>query len=281
MAVDCPRELRMRYKEGRVLPFIGAGVSMSVEWQQGDTLRRGPSWKELVDESARLMGFEIPELLRYRGTDLQILEYFKIKNDGETAKLTNWLVQEMRPSDDDLRSSQIHSALGGLEQFRLIYTTNYDDFIERSMELQGRSCRTVATEAEMGSCNIGIRDCEVVKFHGDLNHPSKMVLSESDYEKRLRLNSPMDHRLRADLLGRFILFIGYSFRDKNVSYLFRLVTDQLGVPESMGGKRAYIAVPDPSDFEIQLFRARKIEVVEIDGENKTEDITNLLRQLGS
>ena len=280
MPVDCPKELRKRYKEGRVIPFIGAGVSMSVKWKQGDIVRRGPSWKELVDESARLMGFEDPELLRYRGTDLQILEYFKIKNDGETAKLTNWLVQNMLPSDDDLRDSQIHRALAELEHCRLVYTTNYDDFIERAMKLHGRACKTVAAETEMGSHNIGTGDCEVVKFHGDLNHPRKMVLSESDYEKRLRLDSPMDHRLRADILGRFVLFLGYSFRDKNVSYLFRLVTDQLGVPQSMGGKRAYIAVPDPSDFEIQLFQARKIDVVEIDGEKKTEDIANLLRQLG-
>ena len=261
--------------------FIGAGVSMSVEWRQGNKNRRGPSWKELVDESAHLLGFENPDLLRCRGTDLQILEYFKLKNDGETAKLTNWLVKEMHPSDDDLKSSRIHSELARLQHCRLIYTTNYDDFIERSMKLHRRQCRTVAIETEMGLHNFRSDECEVVKFHGDLNHPSKMVLSESDYEERLRLDTPMDHRLRADILGRFVLFLGYSFRDWNVSYLFRLVAHQLGTPQSMGGKRAYIVVPDPSDFEIQLFRDRKIEVVGIDGANQTENTANLLRQLGS
>ena len=281
MSVTCPRELRKRYKEGRVVPFIGAGVSMSVEWMQNGESRCGPSWKELVDESAQLLGFENPDLLRYRGTDLQILEYFKLKNDGETAKLTNWLVREMHPSNDDLKKSPIHAELARLQHCRLIYTTNYDDFIERSMELHERQCRTVAIETEMGSHNFKSDACEVIKFHGDLNHPSQMVLSESDYEERLRLDTPMDYRLRADILGRFVLFLGYSFRDWNVSYLFRLVTHQLGAPQSMGGKRAYIVVPDPSDFEIQLFQARKIEVVKIDGANQTGDIADLLSQLGS
>ena len=263
-----------------MIPFIGAGVSMSVDWKQGDQIRNCPSWSELVDESARLLGFKNPELLHDRGTDLQILEYFKLKNDGEPAKLINWLVR-MHPSDDELLKSQIHAELARLQHCKVIYTTNYDDFIERSMKLHGRQCRTVAIEQEMGSHNLMSDECEVVKFHGDLNHPSQMVLSESDYEERLRLDTPMDHRFRADILGRFVLFLGYSFRDWNVSYLFRLVTDQLGAPMSMRGERAYIVVPDPSDFEIQLFQARKIEVVEIDSANQTEDIAALLRQLGS
>ena len=263
-----------------MIPFIGAGVSMSVKWEQGGQIRHGPSWNELVDESARSLGFKNPELLHDRGTNLQILEYFKLKNDGEPAKLINWLVG-MQPSDVELLKSRIHTELARLRHCKVIYTTNYDDFIERSMLLHGRQCKTVAIEQEMGSHSSKSGECEVVKFHGDLNHPSQMVLSESDYEERLRLDTPMDHRFRADILGRYVLFLGYSFRDWNVSYLFRLVTHQLSAPKSMRGERAYIVVPDPSDFEIQLFRARKIEVVEIDGANQTEDIADLLRQLES
>jgi hypothetical protein len=54
-----------------VIPFIGAGASMAVTW--GDvTVTRGPSWEEMVDEAARLLGVAEPDLLRIRGTDLQI-----------------------------------------------------------------------------------------------------------------------------------------------------------------------------------------------------------------
>jgi len=101
----CPSELRDHYWSRRLIPFIGAGVSMSVVWDQGGETKRGPSWKELVDQAARRLGFDDPELLRVRGTDLQILEYFKIKKHGEFASLTNWLFAEMRPPDDALKNS--------------------------------------------------------------------------------------------------------------------------------------------------------------------------------
>lgn len=94
-------ELREQYWQGRLIPFIGAGVSASVRWIQDGVEKRGPSWSEMVDQAARDLGFDDPDLLRVRGTDLQILEYFRIKNHGQLSKLTNWLYAEMRPSDDD------------------------------------------------------------------------------------------------------------------------------------------------------------------------------------
>jgi hypothetical protein len=90
----------------------------------------------------------------------------------------------------------------------------------------------------------------------------------------------MDYRLRSDVLGRAVLFIGYSFRDPNVSYLFRLVNDQFqNLPLSLSGKRAYIATPDPSDFEISLFDQRNIEVIPINSGDMTAAITELLQAI--
>lgn len=276
----CPDGLRRRYRDGRVIPFVGAGASVSVEWVGSDgQAARGPSWGELVAKATELLGFADPELARIRGTDLQILEYFKQKNAGETAKLTRWLSKLMAPPDDALEASPIHSALARLTQCNLFYTTNYDDFIERAFRIHGRTNTVVAVEAEMGAEEDG---CQIIKFHGDLDHPAQIVLTESDYESRLSLSDPMDYRLRSDLLGRVILFLGYSFRDPNVAYLFRIFTNQFwDQPGSLDGPRGYIAVPDPSDFEIQLFADRKIEVISIEGCRKTADTACLLDELRS
>jgi hypothetical protein len=122
--------------------------------------------------------------------------------------------------------------------------------------------------------------CDIIKFHGDLENPELMVLSESNYERRLALDTFIDYKFRADLLGRAVLFLGYSFRDWNVSYLFRLINDKFhGLPQTATGRRAYITVADPSDFEIRLFQARNIEVIPVAGKNQTEDIAQLLREL--
>jgi hypothetical protein len=171
-----------------------------------------------------------------------------------------------------------------MENCSLFYTTNYDNFLERSFTLHGRRCKRVVTEADLGSRPFPTPNshCEVVKFHGDLDFPDEMVISESHYERRMKLETTMDFRLRSDVLGRALLFIGYGFRDWNVSYLFRLVNDQFKrLPESDSGRRAYIVVADPSDFEVRLFRSRNIGVIGIEGSDRTTGVTEILEAIRS
>lgn len=269
-------ELRSLYRDGRLLPFVGAGVSASVTWTDGETECRGPSWDELVERAALELGFEDIQLVRARGTDLQILEYFKLQFDGHT-RLTNWLVRDMNPSDSKLKKSAIHNELVEMEKCSVIYTTNFDDFIERSFKIHNRRHKAVAIEAHMRT-EDGIT--EVVKFHGDWNHPERMVLTESDYERRMEFNTPMDLRLWSDLLNRSILFLGYSFRDQNVAYLFRQVNERFAqLPNTTSGHRAHIVVQEPSQFERRLFRERNMEVVAIDSHDPTTQIAELLYEI--
>lgn len=276
----CPPDLKKAYREESLLPFIGAGVSMSVRWLGTDGAeRRGPSWAELVNSAANMLGFEEADLARVRGTDLQILEYFKRKHAGQTAKLTNWLTKHMSPSDDAIRTSMIHQQLSMLDKCRVYYTTNFDDLLERALRLNGRDPVVVAVEAEMGGQR---RACEVVKFHGDWDHPNQIVLTEMDYQERLSLTSHLDLRLRADLLGRVVLFVGYSFRDPNVSYLFNLfIKDVKGKTETRPGPRGFIIIPDPSDFEYQLFDERRIQVIPVNGATIEADIASCLAEMRS
>ncbi len=272
----CPTELRRLYREGRVIPFVGAGASMSVTWSTDGKTIRGPSWRELVDQAAHLLGVDDPELLRIRGTDLQIIEYLRTKEDT-IQPLINWLVQRMNPSDADLERAELLTALVGLKDCHLFYTTNYDDFLERRLKLSGRSITAVRSEHDLSNLPT---DTQVVKFHGDFARPETMVLSESDYERRMRLEGPLDLKLRSDILGRALLFIGYSFRDANVAYLFRLVTDHFrDLPQSFAGKRAYIIYPNPSDFETQLFNSRRIDVIPVSGEKLGKEIADVLAQM--
>ncbi len=240
-------------------------------------LHRGPTWDEVVRHATHELGFENATLLRARGTDLQILEYFKLQHGY--APLTNWLVREMNPPDDILNRSMIHSELARMTKCSVFYTTNFDDFIERSFKLHGRKHKRVAVERDMGS-QEGV--AEVVKFHGDWGHPEQMVLTESDYERRMEFNAPMDMRLWSDLLNRTILFIGYSFRDPNVAYLFRRVKERFAeLPDTVDGYRAHIVVQEPSRFERRLFQERNIQVIPIDSGDLTQQVAALLDEIRS
>lgn len=277
--------LRARYQEGRLVPFVGAGASMAVSWEKDGEERTGISWAALVDQAARLLGYDDASMLRVRGTDLQILEYYTAKKGGQTAELRNWIGQALSAPDDALAQSPVHTALTRLVKCRVMYTTNYDNYIERSLNLADRPAMAVAVErhlAEVLKADSAsqVPTTQVVKFHGDLDNPERMVLSERDYDKRMRLEDVEDRRLTADALGRAVLFIGYSFSDANVSYLFRLMNEAFGaLPEDTTGRRGYILVADPSDFEITLYDARNIEVIPIRSEYRTGDTAAILEGL--
>jgi hypothetical protein len=273
--MSIPEDLKRIYAEGRLLPFVGAGVSMSVNWEDHGTTKRGPSWKELVDKAAKLLGFEDPDLLRVRGTDLQILEYYKLVNHNNASGLTNWLVREVNPkSEEALRNSLIHKGLASLTNCKTFYTTNFDTFLEDSFNLNNRKNKVVVKEHDM--CRAKNDECEIIKFHGDLNNTDVLVLSEADYERRLSLTTEMDYRFKSDLLNRTVLFLGYSFRDTNVSYLFRLISEQFSNNTGLSSPRAYIVVNHPSDFEKRLFAERKIQIIPANSDDLTNFISDLL-----
>lgn len=279
MTVVCPEEVQSLYRDGRIIPFIGAGASMAVSWKRSGKDLRGPSWRELVDQATKIIGAEEPDLLRMRGGDLQILEYLKIKKNT-LQHLTNWLQKRMDPEDEDLLRSKVHLALNKLHHCDTIYTTNYDDFIERSLSLGDIENVSVCSEHDLSQRLTGKK--QVVKFHGDFNSPEKMVLSESDYYKRMNLEDALDSKLRSDILGKAALFIGYSFNDQNVTYLFNKINELHGnLPQSFVGKRAYIIYSNPSDFERQLFNARGISVIPISSSSREEDISSILDQMAN
>lgn len=272
--MSCPDDLKRLYHQRRVVPFVGAGASMAVTWGGG---KRGPSWDEMVDQAVRLLGSNEPSTLRVRGTELQILEFFKIRNDG-LAPLTNWLSRQFsEATDEDILNSKIHSELVRLLNCEIFYTTNYDDFLERALNKFGRAAHVVTGERNISHDRSKV---EIVKFHGDFNNPNDMVVTESQYMDRMRLEATADFKLRGDILGRAVLFIGYSFRDPNVNYIFHSINrlfDKL--PDSPAGRRAYIVLPDPSEFERRLFNARNIEVIAIGSSQIADDVASVLSQM--
>jgi hypothetical protein len=279
----CPPDLLNHYRTGRLIPFLGAGVSASVSWTADGRTKHPPTWRELVDYAAEALGFDDPDLLRVRGNDLQILEYYVLINGGRDG-LGDWLVETVKAPDEALAESVIHQSLAGCTKAPIMYTTNYDPLIERALEMHGRPSVALARERDfpkaLEAAIVEPTTCQVVKFHGDLSARETMVLTESDYEKRLKLEDEMDLRLRSDLLGRAVLFLGYSFSDANVSYIFELINEAFReLPESEYGRRAFITVADPSQFERRLFKRRGIDVIPIDSARQADEIAELLRIL--
>src|SRR5262249_30891852 len=103
-----------------------------------------------------------------------------------------------------------------------IYTTNFDDAIEETFRIVKEPVDVVALPKHVA--NFDPNKTQIVKYHGDMRHENTLVLTESSYYSRLDFESPMDLKFRSDILGKSVLFMGYSFSDINIRIIwFKLI----------------------------------------------------------
>jgi hypothetical protein len=181
------------------------------------------------------------------------------------------------PKDADILASRAHMALVEMRS-PLIYTTNFDDIIERAFRLKRVPCHVVA----------GIRDIAdakpestlVVKFHGTFADDESLVLTESSYFERLEFESALDIRLRSDILGKTLLFLGYSFSDINIRYmLYKLnkLRAKGNLPDQL--PTAIITAFSPSQVERRLLERLRVAIVELDPLKRDDSVDEFLEGL--
>ncbi len=269
--------LRTAHRERRLIPFLGAGFSIPLGL---------PSWSGLMDSMGEQLGFE-PGMFELHGRAEQLAGYF----DLEHAARLPWFVERMKerfhaPDVEPLRKgSRQHQALGRRD-FRTIYTTNFERHIEWSLEDAGKKAQTLATLEHFQSATSD-DTCQVIKFHGDLEHPETVVLTESHFFGRMRLEAAPDQRLRSDLLGNSFLFLGYSFNDVNIRYIWYRM-NQLR-RESAGGaapvvppeRQCYWATFGVGHVQPRLLKEWNIQVISLDPSDKSQSVVDLLDSLGA
>ncbi len=267
------RELR---KEGRLIPFVGAGLSQPLGL---------PSWDRLIDRIAIELGYE-PDVYRLNGSRLQLAEYF-VAVRGSIDPLIKKLSRLFNPPDKLVRGSVSHRLLAELE-LPVIYTTNYDRILERAFKLHRVPYHTIASIKDIASAPSNPGVTYLVKFHGSFGHPGNLVLTESDYFDRLDLESALDLKLRSDTLGRSLLFIGYGLGDLNIRYLlYKLhkLRGRLPVerrrrrPQQQRTPSAYLTAFGSNDVQRTLLRRWDVEVIELDPRDKTKSTEKFLRSL--
>lgn len=218
---------------GRVVLFAGAGISRPLGL---------PSWRELVDQMANDLDYD-PEVLVTPDADyMQVAELHHLKI-GCRDNLVSWMRRNWVIDKELLRASPVHRHIVELS-FPLIYTTNYDHGLEAAFEHYSREYVKISSVLDVPGASHDFP--HIVKFHGDLDLPETMVLTESDYFERLDFESPMDLKFRSDMLGRSILFIGYSMRDLNLRILLhRLQRTWRGHDEARPKSFVFLTRPDP------------------------------------
>jgi hypothetical protein len=263
-------ELRTSHKDGRLVPFIGAGFSDPLDL---------PDWKNLVSEAAKKIGFE-PDLFFLHGTYPQLLEYIKEFYEQEWVEfLHNMAVQfDSQEVNEKRKSSITHKAMSNLD-LKSIYTTNYDSHIEKALEDVGKKPYVIATLDDFVRPIDKPIDCQIIKFHGTLLRDETMVLTESQYFERMSLEEAVDQRLRSDILSNNFLFIGYSFSDPNIRYIWYRIHKLKILQKKLSLRRCYYITFGNEPVQSKLLENWNIHVISLDAENRSKSLFEFLDKI--
>lgn len=243
--VVIPESLVTAIQNQRAILFAGAGLSSSLGLPLFDRLTA-----HLADKLAMPEGWDV---------DFPILaEYYCLCTSGRH-ELFEWMKHTWHPQDIRIDESVPHRAILQLD-FPVIYTTNYDSWIERSFDVARRPYRKIINVPDLAATQPG--ETEIIKFHGDFADPESIVLSESDFLRRMNLDAPLDIRLRADSLAKPILFVGYSLSDPNIRYLLYRLRQLWEVhTEEKTRPKSYILMVERNAIQERLLRERGVEPI--------------------
>lgn len=262
------RDLANAIEARQAILFAGAGVSMSVGL---------PSWRDLIAHMCQELGVSEDEIAAKNGTGYQTLaEYYRLTR-GSIGPLRSWMDRHWAVSPERVRESHLHDLIVDLD-FPIIYTTNYDRNLEVAYELHQRPFVKIANAKDLTIATDA--RTQIVKFHGDFEDDRSLVLTESDYFSRLSFDSPLDVKLRADALGRTVLFVGYSMTDPNI----RLLLHKLWQTWKSSGyerdrPRSYVFMANPSRIQEAILDSWGITVLTEEADNPEEALISFLSGL--
>ena len=91
--------------------------------------------------------------------------------------------------------SEIYKLIIELD-FPIIYTTNFDRWLENAYDHYRKEYIKITNVADIA--RIKMNKTQIIKFHGDFDDDSSLVLTESSFFQRLDFESPIDIKLRSD-----------------------------------------------------------------------------------
>ena len=263
-----PEELAASLAQRQLILFVGAGVSMSLGL---------PSYPALIRELGEHLDFDGP-IFEGLGDYLTLAEYYHVKKKG-LKELQRLLQRKWDVPEKVVGASAVYQALVDLA-CPVIYTTNFDSFLERAHSARRRDYKRIVSVKDMVDLEDDV--VQIVKLHGDLTVPSRMVFTETSYFERLSFESPLDIKLRADVLGKSLLFIGYSLSDINIRYLlFRLQRQWELEPKQSSRPRSYVFLTRPNPVQAEVLQSRGVHALVADSVDATVALVEFLRDLRS
>lgn len=220
--MNLPESLITAVANHRLVPFVGAGVSMS--------LKKGlfPSWPQLLERLASRLDKEgdadAASLVRIqvRKNRLDKAADEAIEGLGNSVfrdeMKASFGIQKPKNAEVDLR---LPKAVWSLKP-KLIVTTNYDRVLEWAGDCDPVTNSQVGNVAELFTKST-VEQPTVWHLHGHLQNLDDAILAPQEYRELYEDASDVNHpqaaayqQIRTLFINHPLLFIGFGFQDDNV-----------------------------------------------------------------
>jgi hypothetical protein len=231
---------------GKWLPVVGAGMSLNAILPAG---KKMPLWagmsKELTDE---LSDFASTSILD--GISAYEHEFGRSRLIERLSEVL--LIKEAHPGNAHKEFCTI--------PFDIVCTTNFDFLLERQYDLTPRYVYPVVDEEQL-SINGSSAGTLLLKLHGDLRHPSRLIVTEADYDGFLSRYPLLATYLSNQLITKTAIFIGYSLDDPDFRQIWHVVSERLGRTRRM----AYTIAVNARPADVARFERRGVKVINLPG----------------
>jgi hypothetical protein len=154
------------------------------------------------------------------------------------------------PGDENYAATMFGEELARLPYFNRFVTTNWDPFLERSLEM----LIPIIEDRDLAFWDD--RKRQVLKIHGCITRPHSIVATTTDYENCLKENPLIFNKLKDLMATKTFVFVGYSLRDPDFRQIWEGITQSLG----RFAKLAYGIDPNAADDDVDYWKKRGIEI---------------------
>lgn len=246
--IEIPLGLRNAIESGECVLFLGAGIGNHLKDKNGNT---APDASTLALELATNFSIDIEESIELS----KISELIELRiGRKELEAFLRKRFANLEPDDDLQWLFKL--------RWRAIYTTNYDNGIQRAYELlksPPQNPKTIVTSSEYTRVDP-IFEVPVYHLHGALYGYSKpnIIITESDYSKFREQRRMLFELLKIEFTASSILYIGYSNSDPNWKNILSEISSEFS-PSPM--PQSYRVSPDTNQIDIEILKAKNIETI--------------------
>jgi hypothetical protein len=264
--------LKNIYSQGRLIPFIGAGLSVPFKI---------PNWYDLIDELSSAVPVELLPAIKF---ELNSKKYWNavdlLMRYGryDERQIQEGIVRLIQLKQVKCLNDEEHnySDIGKLN-FRRILTTNYDHWLFEYLD-GSRHFPQILSQSSVSSHELVLDESpkRIWHLHGHISDTGSLVLTRNKYNQ---LYSEEKYKRLFSLLSGscVLLFLGFSFDDEYIRQLLQDYNDTFQA-------RHFILLDRPSDEIItELKEKYRLEVIPYDStlSSHSREIRRILHEISS